>query len=63
MFKKVNFNWNDLDTSLKRGSCVIKELVEKNGTLRLRWVKDTNIPTFTQDKSYIEELVFTKKEI
>ena len=63
MFKKVNFNWNDLDTSLKRGSCVIKEPVEKNGTLRLRWVKDTNIPTFTQDKSYIEELVFTKKEI
>lgn len=45
-------NWNDLPTMLKRGSCVIRD----NG----EWKYDNEIPVFTQNKNYIEDLL--KKE-
>ena len=62
-------NWNDYPTHLKRGSCCIKkeELinVEKSteegiifiATTRNKWVIDTEIPIFTQNKDYINRLV------
>ena len=64
-------NWNDLDTHLKRGACIIKKEVNKkvpvrdeNGKiikgkfeniLRPAWVVDKEIPIFSQDKSYINQ--------
>ena len=62
-------NWNDYPTHLKRGSCCIKkeELinVEKSAeegiifiaTTRNKWVIDTEIPIFTQNKDYVNRLV------
>lgn len=62
-------NWNDYPTLLKRGSCCIKkeELinVEKSteegiifiATTRNKWVIDTEIPIFTQNKDYVNRLV------
>ena len=64
-----NINWNDYPTHLKRGSCCIKkeELinVEKSteegiifiATTRNKWVIDTEIPIFTQNKDYVNRLV------
>lgn len=56
-------NWNDYPTHLKRGSCCIKKpFVINEGTeqeaIRNKWVLDTEIPIFTQDKDYINKLVF-----
>lgn len=58
-----NINWNDFPTHLKRGSCCIKKPFKINeGTEqeaeRSKWVIDTNIPIFTQDKDYINKLIF-----
>lgn len=58
-----NINWNDYPTHLKRGSCCIKKpFVINEGTdqetIRNKWVIDTDIPIFTQDKDYINKLVF-----
>lgn len=58
MFQEHNINWNDYSTVYKRGSCVIKEQYTENDTTRSRWVIDTNIPIFTQDRNYIDRLVF-----
>ena len=56
-------NWNDYPTTLKRGSCCIKKpFVINEGTdketIRNKWVIDNEIPIFTQDKDYINKLVF-----
>ena len=56
-------NWNDYPTHLKRGSCCIKKPFRINEdteqeTVRNKWVIDTEIPIFTQDKEYINKLVF-----
>lgn len=56
-------NWNDYPTHLKRGSCCIKKpFVINKGTdqeaIRNKWVIDTEIPIFTQDKDYINKLIF-----
>lgn len=58
MFQEHNINWNDYPTVYKRGSCVTKEQYTENDITRSRWVVDTNIPIFTQDRNYIDRLVF-----
>ena len=56
-------NWNDYPMHLKRGSCCIKKLFKINEgteqeTVRNKWVIDTEIPIFTQDKEYVNKLIF-----
>ena len=56
-------NWNDFPTHLKSGSCCIKKPFKINeGTdqeaIRNKWVIDTEIPVFTQNKNYVNKLVF-----
>lgn len=56
-------NWNDYPTHLKRGSCCIKKPFKINeGTeheaIRNKWVIDTEIPIFTQDKDYVNNFIF-----
>ena len=56
-------NWNDYPTTLKRGSCCVKKKFKINeGTeeeaVRSKWIIDNEIPIFTQDKNYINKLVF-----
>lgn len=56
-------NWNDYPTHLKRGSCCVKKPFKINeGTeqeaIRNKWVIDTEIPIFTQDKDYVNKLIF-----
>lgn len=62
LFKERGINWNDFNTQLKRGSCIIKEeyLLEtdKGSATRTRWVVDKDIPIFSVDKNYIERYVF-----
>lgn len=56
-------NWNDYPTHLKRGSCCIKKPFKINEgtekeTIRNKWVIDNEIPIFTQDRDYINKLIF-----
>lgn len=59
-----NINWNDLDTTLKRGSCCIK-VVNQNPNVDIKdgvypksqWVIDNEIPIFTQDRDYVESRI------
>ena len=49
MFTEKDVNWNDLPTTLKRGSCCI---YTENG-----WMIDNEIPIFTQDRDYVERRI------
>ena len=56
-------NWNDYPTTLKRGSCCIKVPCTLNEgteqeTIRSKWIIDNEIPIFTQNKDYVNKLVF-----
>ena len=60
---KKGINWNDYPTTLKRGSCCIKKPFKINEgtekeTIRNKWVIDNEIPIFTQDRDYINKLIF-----
>lgn len=60
-------NWNDYATTLKCGSCCIKiddgiTKYDEVGNIcdyipRSKWVIDTEIPIFTQNRNYIENLI------
>ncbi len=58
LFKQHNINWNNYTTEEKRGTCIVRSLVETNGALRHKWQADENIPIFTQYRTYIDKFVF-----
>lgn len=49
-------NWNDYDTTLKRGRMIVKESYDKEGTERTRWIVQAP-PIFTEDKEYLDRLI------
>jgi tRNA(His) guanylyltransferase len=50
-------NWDDLPTALKRGRCVVKASIARDGGIRKKWVVDNEIPIFSQDRDYIERFL------
>jgi len=66
LMTQKGINWNELPTHQKRGSCCIKTLESvsdseenKNGTKRLHWIIDTEIPIFRgEGREYIDKLVY-----
>lgn len=59
LFQEKGINWNDLPTTLKRGSCCIKKYRQTmNQTLRGYWCIDDEIPIFKDEgRDYIEKLL------
>lgn len=55
MLIEKNINWNTLPTMYKRGSCAIKDEEGK-------WFIDNEIPIFTEDREYIDKLIFLDDE-
>lgn len=70
LMTQKGINWNELPTHQKRGSCCIKTLESvsdseenKNGTKRLHWIIDTEIPIFRgEGREYIDKLVYVGEE-
>lgn len=50
MLVEKDTNWNNLETTLKRGSCAIRD---ENG----EWIIDNETPIFTENREYIEKRV------
>lgn len=61
LFFERGINWNQLQTWKKRGVCIRKVSVSTETTngiaMRTRWETDMDIPIFTQDRTYIENLL------
>lgn len=65
-------NWNNCPTSQKRGRCIVKTKIWKQGVnpqngntymaQRTEWVVDNEIPIFSQDRKYINQYVFDEKK-
>ena len=54
-----NINFNDMPTEFKRGACCIKKEVLCTDRLighKLDWVIDKEIPIFTQNREYVENI-------
>lgn len=55
-----SINFNDMPTAFKRGVCCIKKEIEyddKQENQKSKWIIDTEIPIFSQDRDYIERLI------
>jgi hypothetical protein len=48
-------NWNDLQTSVKRGRCIVRVKAGIDGVVRSRWVVDNETPVFSSDRLYIDK--------
>ena len=59
LLQEKGINWNDLPTTLKRGSCCIKKYRQTmNQTFRGYWCIDDEIPIFKDEgRDYIEKLL------
>lgn len=65
LWQQKDINWNDFPTDCKRGSCCYKVKTEDVMTnlktkkevrkVRNKWVIDTDIPIFTQDRGFVEK--------
>ena len=55
LHEEKGINWNDCKTVEKRGSCVIHFFDESIN--RSKWVIDEEIPIFTQNRDYIENIL------
>lgn len=58
IYQKSGKNWNDLQTFLKRGRCIVKET---NDLGRSVWKVDNEIPILSQDRNYIEKYLKTEE--
>jgi len=57
LFQEKGINLNDCNTFEKRGRCIVKIKTEVNGVMRSKWIVDNEIPVFTQNREYIEDLI------
>ena len=63
LFVEKGINWNNLSVDKKRGSACIKQkysFTNQHGeeTIRTRWIVDDDMPILTQDRDYIEKLIY-----
>jgi tRNA(His) 5'-end guanylyltransferase len=58
LMTQKGINFNDMPTDFKRGTCCIREGDDLSG----KWIIDTEIPIFTQDRGYIENTVYFREE-
>ena len=63
LMTEKGINWNDYPTHLKRGSCCMRKPFKinegtENEAICNKWVIDMEIPIFTQDKDYVNKLIF-----
>lgn len=55
LFNEKQIDWNNIETSKKRGTCIKRELDIKTGYNK--WVIDREIPIFSHEPEYINKLV------
>jgi len=55
LFKQKQINWNNYPTIFRRGACIKKDYFENQ--LHGVWTIDTEIPVFSQNRAYIENLL------
>lgn len=55
LYEEKGINWNDCKTVEKRGSCVVH--VFDKSINRSKWIIDEEIPIFTQNRDYIENIL------
>jgi len=55
-------NWNDYPVPCKRGTCVVRREEDVDGITRHKWIIDTDIPTFTKKRDYVENCLARKED-
>jgi len=60
LFSEKGINWNDCNARQKRGTCVRRGEVVCHTYQGPGWVGDEETPTFTEDRDYIDKLVFVE---
>ena len=56
MIHEKGINWNDFDSTVKRGRIVFKEKYDKQGAMRTRWVA-SGCPIFTQNPEFLNSYI------
>lgn len=63
--EKTGLSWEDYPIGLQRGFCAVRKPVEihtENGVaVRKKWLLDSDIPIFEENKAYITEIIMRSK--
>lgn len=62
MIKEHGVNWDTLETWKKRGACIVKSKTLVENVVRQDWKVDSEIPVFSDDRSYVESQVYIESE-
>jgi tRNA(His) 5'-end guanylyltransferase len=60
LLSQKGIDFHSLPTHHRRGRCIVREVYEKDGATRRRWIVDPQIPVFSSDKTYIERHLTTE---
>jgi tRNA(His) 5'-end guanylyltransferase len=58
LLARENVNWNDCPTAQKRGIAIVKYKYYNGSAERSEWREDLDMPILTQDRNYINTLVY-----
>ena len=56
MIFQKDINWNDYPAKYKRGRFIEKQMYDKDGAVRSKWVS-VECPTFTQDREFLSKRI------
>lgn len=62
LIAEKGIDWNDSPTTQKRGRCIRKVTFEKDGGIRSRWDVDNEIPVFSENRKYVEDLLAIEED-
>lgn len=62
LFAHRGINWNDSPTWAKRGRCAVRGSYTHEGAVRYKWVIDSEVPTFSADRQYVERFLAIEPE-
>lgn len=62
LFVEKGVNWNDLPVWQKRGICVTRQTYWKGSAQRTKWDVDPETPIFSQQRDYVEQYVYRRRE-
>jgi tRNA(His) guanylyltransferase len=55
-------DWKKISTAFQRGRCIVKKIFVKDGADRSAWTVDNEIPSFAENRNYINELLAVEEK-
>jgi tRNA(His) 5'-end guanylyltransferase len=63
LLEEKGIDWEKLESWKKHGSVIVRDVYEKEGAVRHRWIEMENTPIFNDTRSFIDDFVNIKPDL